>query len=153
MAIEKIKVTDTSVIEQIRNSLPTANINKNGLMDFKDKKRGFCWESQAGEGKTLFVGKFPRTKSISFSAISGNNSSLVTSDPTPLIIAINNYDGKIRSAKIGSGNKWAYKDDGKDINLYYQCSPYVGDGVFIISYSHVELIMEFINTPSDLVFI
>ena len=54
MAIEKIKVTDTSVIEQIRNSLPTANINKNGLMDFKDKKRGFCWESQAEKGK-LFL--------------------------------------------------------------------------------------------------
>jgi hypothetical protein len=153
MAIEKIKITDANVVEQIRNSLPTANINKNGLMGFKDRKRGFCWESQAGAGKTLFVGKFPRTQSISFSAISGNNSSLVTSDPTPQIIAINNYDGKIRSAKIGSGNKWAYKEDGESINLYYQCSPYVGDGIFIISYSHVELVMEFINTPSDLVFI
>ena len=151
--IEKIQITDADVVEQIRNSLPTANINKNGLMDFKDKKRGFYWESQAGEGKTLFVGKFPKYLSISFSAISGNNSSLVTSDPTPQIIAINNYDGKIRSAKIGSGNKWAYKEEGEDIYLYYQCSPYVGDGIFIISYSRVELIMEFINTPSDLVFI
>ena len=151
--MEKIQITDADVVEQIRNSLPTANINKNGLMDYKDRKRGFCWESQAGAGKTLFVGKFPRTKSISFSAISGNNSSLVTSDPTPQIIAINNYDGKIKTAKIGSGNKWAYKEEGEDIYLYYQCSPYVGDGIFIISYSRVELIMEFINTPSDLVFI
>lgn len=153
MAIEKIKVTDANVIEQIRNSLPISNTNKNGLMSFKDRKRGFCWEAQAGAGKTLFVGKFPRTQSISFSAISGNNSSTVTLDPTPQIIAINNYDGKIRSTKIGSGNKWAYKDDGKDINLYYQCSPYVGDGIFIISYSYVELIMTFIDTPADLIFI
>ena len=30
--IEKIKITDTSVIEQIRDNMPTATISKNGLM-------------------------------------------------------------------------------------------------------------------------
>lgn len=151
--MEKIKITDSSVINEIRDSLPIASMQNKGLMDSQDRKRSFYWKAQAGDGRTLYVGKFARIQSISFSAISGNNSGLVTSDPTPQIIAMNNYDGHIRATKIGSGNKWAYIDDGEYINIYYQCSPYVGDGIFIISYSYVELIMEFINTPSDLVFI
>ncbi|WP_195668898.1 hypothetical protein [Bacteroides intestinalis] len=40
MAIEKIKVTDANVIEQIRDSLPTATNEKKGLLSSDNKVKG-----------------------------------------------------------------------------------------------------------------
>jgi hypothetical protein len=40
MAIEKVKITDTNVIEQIRNSLPTATNEKKGLLSSDNKVKG-----------------------------------------------------------------------------------------------------------------
>lgn len=152
--IETISITDANVIESIRSSMPTADMKTKGLMTPSDRMKSFSWGWQAGAGKVLHVGRFSRESSIVFSAISGNNASSVTSVPTPLIIAINNHASTgMKTAKIGSEEKWAYIDDGKYINLYYLCCAYVGDGIYIISYSTVELILEFVETPSGLVYI
>lgn len=150
--IETISITDANVIESIRSSMPTADMKTKGLMPSSDRMKSYSWGWQPGPDKVLYVGRFSRESSIAFSAISGNNASTVTSVPTPLIIAINNHAiGGMKTAKIGSEEKWAYIDDGKYINLYYLCCPYVGDGIYIISYSTVELILEFVDAPSGLV--
>lgn len=136
-------------LEEVASAMPVATENSNGLMSSHDKKRGYHWKNQIGPGKVLYVGRFSKNSSVTFSAISGNNDTAVNQKPTPLIFALNNHSSTgILVSKIGDGNKWAYVDDGEYINLYYIANAYIGDGMFIISYT-IELIMEFVNTPSE----
>lgn len=153
--IEKIQITDASVIRLINEKLPLATIDSRGLMSNKDRLMNFHWTNPIGLGKILHVCSIRVVSSAHLSAISGNGVT-ATRAPIPLIITINNHHTTgILTSKIGESElkTWAYTNDGTYINVYYLAAPFLGDGVRIIAYSGLDLIMKIVDTPEELIYI
>lgn len=149
--IEKVSIAEANIIEQIRSKLPIATVNDNGLMGKQDRLMYLHWERQIGLYKSLYIGRFAVNTSMTITAISGNGKTAAQA-PNPNIISITNHSSNgLKFTKIGDGGNWGYINDGEYINLYYEVTPFLGGGVFILSYSSVELFMNFVDTPADLV--